>query len=758
LADDKCLWVIWRNIAGNLIALTFDAPIFLTIVMNRLLEDLNDRQREAVTTTEGPLLVIAGAGSGKTRVLTRRLAHILTERLAEPHQVLAVTFTNKAAGEMRERVAQLMGLGRDQMSVSTFHSFCVRVLRREAERLGYQSNFTIFDQDDSLSLLKTCIKELGFSDSQFPAKGQLRKISDAKNKLVGAESFASSASGYFQTRTAELYTRYQSRLGQCQAMDFDDLLFNAVYLLKSFDDVSDRYRSRFRYLMVDEYQDTNHIQYLLLKHLLGDHHNLCVVGDEDQSIYGWRGADIRNILEFEKDFPGANIIKLEQNYRSTQIILDAASAVIGNNSMRKGKTLWTSIKGGDKIDLLRVDTAEDEAIAVVDRIVARPAGRDLKDTVILYRTNAQSRPFEEQLRRRNLPYQIVGGVSFYQRKEIKDLVAYLKLIANPADDISFQRSINYPKRGIGKITLEQLAESARRQSRPQYRIALEANESSDLGSRARRVREFVDLIEKYRARKDTDPIDILIQDLVSELDLIKELLAEDEIIGQTRVENIEAFIEGAAEFARANGEATLDNYLADISLYTDLDAYRDIEDKVTLMTIHSAKGLEYKAVFLVGLEEGLFPLQRTVADPSELEEERRLFYVGATRAREKLSLATAASRFRFGEVMSVPSRFIKEIPVELIDSADLRQNRRYEFDSPDSPPPRPKPAVPTGVHYEYEDDEFLRVGRMVAHPTFGRGKILKVEGFGDSLRLEIMFAGLGIKKIMAKYARLKVIG
>lgn len=726
--------------------------------MSRLLQDLNDRQRDAVTTTEGPLLVIAGAGSGKTRVLTRRLAHILTERLAEPYQVLAVTFTNKAAGEMRGRVSELMGLGPDQMQVSTFHSFCVRILRREAARLGYESNFTIFDQDDSLSLLKNCIKELGFAESQFPAKGQLRKISDAKNKLVGAEAFASSASGYFQTRTAELYTRYQERLRQCQAMDFDDLLFNAVQLLRSDEEVSGRYRRRFKYLMVDEYQDTNHIQYLLLKSLLGDHNNLCVVGDEDQSIYGWRGADIRNILEFEKDFPGARVVKLEQNYRSTQIILDAASAVIGNNSMRKGKKLWTAIEGGDKIDLLRVDTAEDEAVAVVDRIAARSAGHDLKETVVLYRTNAQSRPFEEQLRRRNLPYQIVGGVSFYQRKEIKDLVAYLKLIANTSDDISFQRIINYPKRGIGKITLEQLADLARRNGQPQYEVALAIDEGSDLGSRAGRVRQFVKLIERYRERKDTDPVDILLQDLVTELNLIKELLAEDEVIGQTRVENIEAFIEGAAEFAGANGESTLDNYLAEISLYTDLDAYREVEDKVTLMTIHSAKGLEYKSVFLVGLEEGLFPLQRTVADPSELEEERRLFYVGATRAREKLSLATAASRFRFGEVMSVPSRFIKEIPNDLLEVTDLRQNRRYDYEAPPSRPVAPKQEAPAGVHYEYEDDEFLKVGRVVAHPTFGRGKILKVEGFGESLRLEIMFSGLGVKKIMARYARLKVIG
>ncbi len=730
-------------------------------VMNRLLDDLNDRQRDAVTTTDGPLLVIAGAGSGKTRVLTRRLAHILVERLAEPYQILAVTFTNKAAGEMRERVSQLMGGGMEQMSVSTFHSFCVRLLRRESDRLGYQSNFTIFDRDDSLSLLKNCIKELGFSDTQFPAKGQLRKISDAKNKMIGSDRYASGASGYFQTRTAQLYSLYQRRLKQCEAMDFDDLLFNAVYLLKENADLSQKYRERFRYLMVDEYQDTNHIQYLLLQHLLGEHKNLCVVGDEDQSIYGWRGADIRNILEFEKDYPGARIIKLEQNYRSTQIILDAASTVIQNNEMRKKKSLWTSDQGGEKIDLLKVDSAEDEAVAVVDRIVAGQNSTGLKEMVVLYRTNAQSRPFEEQLRRRGLPYQIVGSVSFYQRKEIKDLLGYLKLIANPADDVSFQRIINYPKRGIGKISVEQISILARSHNLPSYQVALTSSQFPELSGKQKKLEPFITLIERFRERAKTDPIDLLTQDLVTELNLLEELLAEDKVIGQTRVENIEAFIEGAATFARSNGEAGLDSYLSEISLFTDIDAYSGIEDKVTLMTLHSAKGLEYNTVFIVGLEEGLFPMQRTIAEPDQLEEERRLFYVGATRARKKLFLATAGSRFRFGEVLSMPSRFIKEIPKELLEATDLRAHRPSGTLRPMSGQTasrRTPDATPTGVHYEFEPDEIMQTGRIVEHPTFGRGKIIQVSGYGESLQLEIMFTGLGVKKIMAKYAKLKVIG
>ncbi len=727
--------------------------------MDRLLDNLNEAQREAVTTTDGPLLVIAGAGSGKTRVLTRRLAWLLGQRLAQPHELLAVTFTNKAAGEMKERVGRLMGSGIGYMNVSTFHSFCARLLRREAEHIGYGGNFTVFDQEDSLTLVKNCLKELGFSDKQFPAKGQLRKISEAKSRLVGPETFAAAASGYFETHTAQLYALYQRRLQSCGAMDFDDLLFNAVALLKNDEAIGQRYRERFRYLMVDEYQDTNHIQYLLLKYLLGEHRNLCVVGDEDQSIYGWRGADIRNILEFEKDFPGAKIIRLEQNYRSTAVILQAAASVIQHNEMRKGKELWTSIEGGEKVIRILVDTAEEEATAVIDDIVARRHGTPLRDAVILYRTNAQSRPFEEQLRRRNLPYQIVGGISFYQRKEIKDLVAYLKLIANPADDVSFGRIINYPRRGIGSVTLSEIARLAREHHVSEYEIARTCNDYPELSGKAKRIEPFVALIEKCRTEKDTAPIDLLVQNLVADIKLIEELQSEDQVVGQTKVDNVEVFIEGTAEYARTNGEALLDNYLAEISLFTDLDSYREIEDKVTMMTIHSAKGLEYDTVYMVGLEEGLFPLQRTLTEPMELEEERRLFYVGATRARKRLCLAAASSRFRFGEIESLPSRFIREVSPELVEERDLIKSpyRDYGTAAP-RPAARRSAEAGEGRHYVFEAEEIMRPGRIVEHPTFGRGKILGAEGFGDSLRLEIMFTGVGVKKIMARYARLKIVG
>ncbi len=733
--------------------------------MSRLLKDLNPDQLEAVTATSGPLLVIAGAGSGKTRVLTRRLAYILHERKAEPYQILAVTFTNKAAGEMRERVAGLLGGEIPAMNVSTFHSFCARLLRREAEALSYDSQYTIFDAADSLTLVKNCIKDLGLSNSQFAPKAQLRKISNAKNKLISAEAFAQAATGYFESATANIYSAYQKRLKECDAMDFDDLLFNSVMLLKHNEQIGQKYRDRFKYILVDEFQDTNRVQYVLLKALVGEHHNICVVGDEDQSIYGWRGADIRNILDFEKDYPEARTIKLEQNYRSTKVILDAAGAVIANNDARKDKTLWTDRDGGEKLMLMLVDSAEEEATAVVRQINADRAEANLKDMAILYRTNAQSRAFEEHLRRANIPYQIVGGISFYQRKEIKDLMAYLKLIANVKDDISFQRIVNYPKRGIGAKTIADIHSLAQSRGLSAYNLLLKLHELPELASRRNRLQPFVDIIERMREKKQTMPIDLLTADLIEETRLLDDLRQEDPIIGQTKVENVEAFLEGMAEYARHNGEATLENYLAEISLFADIDNYKEIEDKLTMMTLHTAKGLEYEVVYLVGLEEGLFPLARAIDNAMELEEERRLFYVGATRAKTRLRLASATTRHRFGEVESIPSRFIKEIPDELTERVDLRTRRHYDYSSKPSGQPSffsqglaKKESAQSGVHYDFEEEEIMRVGRVVNHPSFGRGKIVRTEGYGESLVVEIMFTGVGLKKIMAKYAKLKIIG
>jgi DNA helicase-2/ATP-dependent DNA helicase PcrA len=726
---------------------------------------LNPDQHEAVTSTEGPLLVIAGAGSGKTRVLTRRLAYILYERLAEPYQMLAVTFTNKAAGEMRERVNNLLGGEIPSLNVSTFHSFCARFLRREATSIGYDEHYVIFDDKDSETLVKNCIKELGLSNSQFTPRAQMRKISSAKNRLIGPDTFEQNSHGYFEDATSKIYTLYQRRLRECDAMDFDDLLFNTVNLLMNKEEIGNRYRQRYRYIMVDEYQDTNHVQYLMLKHLVGEHLNICVVGDEDQSIYGWRGADIRNILDFEKDFPGARVIKLEQNYRSTSIILDAASAVIKNNEARKGKKLWTDKQGGDRIQLVLVDSAEEEAVSVVDLLVEQQKRVKLKDMAVLYRTNAQSRAFEEHLRRRNLPYQIVGGISFYQRKEIKDLMAYLKLAVNVKDDISFERIVNYPKRGIGGKTVGDIISLAHRDGISGYELLLKLEAYPDLAPRAKRLDAFVAIMEKFREKKATLPIDLLAEELIEQIDFLNELRKEDEIIAQTKIENVEAFIEGMAEYARHNGEATLENYLADISLFTDLDNYKDVDDKVTLMSLHAAKGLEFGIVFMVGLEEGLFPLARATEDPMELEEERRLFYVGATRAKDRLYLSSATTRHRFGEVESIPSRFIKEIPDSLMERIDRRTYRRFGGSSTtvapsffDNDAGRRKPEYTEGVHYDFEESEIMRAGRIVAHPTFGRGRIVKTEGFGESLVLDIMFTGIGVKKIMAKYAKLKIVG
>ncbi len=736
--------------------------------MNRLLQNLNEAQLQAVSTTEGPLLVIAGAGSGKTRVLTRRVAYVLTERLGEPYQVLAVTFTNKAAGEMKDRIEHLLGTEVRDLSVSTFHSFCARLLRTEADALGYDSDYIIYDSADSETLMKNCLKEMGMSKDQFPPKAQLRKISNAKNQFIGPAEFARTATGHWEEGAANLYRLYQKRLRECNAMDFDDLLFNTVSVLKKNTDIGIKYRSRFRYLMVDEYQDTNHVQYLLLKELLGTHNNICVVGDEDQSIYGWRGADIRNILDFENDFPGAQVIKLEENYRSTDVILRAASKVISCNQARKAKTLRSRRPGGDRLTLMLVDTADDEAHHVIARIRQEQANFSLKDMVILYRTNAQSRAFEEHLRRQALPYQIVGGISFYERKEIKDLMAYLKLIVNRRDDVSFQRIINYPKRGIGEKSVADLAVVARGENCSLYDVALKIGTYDDIPARpARLIKPFVELMEKYREKQETVPVDILVNDLIKELNLVEEFRSENEIIGQTRVENIQAFVEGVAQYALHYPHATLADYLSEITLYTDIDTYDEAEEKLTLMTLHAAKGLEFDYVFLVGLEDGLFPLARTINQPMELEEERRLFYVGATRAKRRLCLSAAGTRHRFGAVQSKPSRFIQEIPLDLIDTVDVRT---YTSETPPTRIERQRSflgstararvtaPVDEGVHYEYEGHESLRSGRVVHHPTFGRGTIHKVEGYGESLVLEIMFAGVGPKRIMAKYAKLRVIG
>lgn len=723
---------------------------------DQIIEKLNPVQKEAVITTEGPLLIIAGAGSGKTRVLTSRVAYILARRLAQPFNIMAVTFTNKAANEMKERIAGLLGETPQALTVSTFHSFCARLLRHEASAIGYPSNFSIFDEDDAIALIRTCIDDLKFNRNQFTPSSLKHKISAAKNRMEDADAFAAKASGYFETRTAEIYLRYSERLRQCAAFDFDDLIFQSVRLLETSENIRRKYQERFKYILVDEYQDTNHSQYKLLRHLVGPEQNICVVGDEDQSIYGWRGADISNILNFEADFPGARVIKLEQNYRSTEVILQAASTVIANNLDRKGKTLWTEQKSGDLLRLFFTDSSHDEAMAVVGEIESSLNRTPLKETVILYRTNAQSRAFEEILKQKSIPYQIIGGISFYQRREIKDLVAYLKLLVNSKDDISFLRIINYPRRGLGESSLNKLSELASSKGSSLYETALEIETFDDFPARPKAaIAKFVGTIEKYRELKSSAVVADLIQALIDEIRLVEALLEEDPLLAENRIENINEFVAGAREFARAAAEPSLDSFLSEISLYTDIDEYNDIDDKLTLMTLHAAKGLEFEAVFIVGLEEGLFPLGRSLENAKDLEEERRLFYVGATRAKKHLYLTMAEERNRYGMMQTIPSRFIKELPSELLVVDDRRRGRGGSQTWEDA-------ASGAGAagerRYEYESDEYSLAGRIVQHPAFGRGKVLRVEGAGENLRLDIHFSGVGLKKIMAKYAKLKVVG
>ncbi len=731
--------------------------------MNRLLDNLNDRQTEAVTTADGPVLVVAGAGSGKTRVLTHRLAYIISEQKAKPWEVLAMTFTNKAAGEMKERISQLLGFDISRMWVSTFHSFCARFLRQEAENLNYPTNFTILDSDDSKSLIKRGMKELGLNgQSQFTANSVQRKISSAKNKLFTAETYSDEAEGYYDQKVAQVFLNYEAKLRASAAFDFDDLIAMTVRLLQDNETVRMRWQNRFRYLMVDEYQDTNHAQYLLLKFLVGQEKNICVVGDEDQSIYGWRGADIANILSFEKDFPGAKVVKLEQNYRSTQLILKAASAVIKNNSERKDKTLWSEIEGGEDIIIALHEAQGDEADWVIKRALSLKDKFRLQDMVVLYRTNAQSRTFEESLRRENIPYQIVGGMSFYQRKEIKDIVAYLKLVSNNADEAAFVRIVNFPKRALGATSLEKLTLHARTARISLLEAASHATSIGELGPRARNgFKNFADMILAFKDTSNDLPIDHFIQKIVDDTGLQDALVEEDPVAGEARQENIDEFIAAAADFFHTNPEPTLDNFLAEITLYTDLDNYQETDDKLTLMTLHNAKGLEYEAVFITGLEEGLFPLSRSFDDPAALEEERRLFYVGATRAKKELMLTGVRLRYRFGGDESMPSRFLKEIPEKLVNRID-RRSYRYEFGPTQTQPSRPvKPRTqykPDGVHYEYEDNESgIKRGSIVNHPKFGHGRVLAVSGRGEDMRIDIDFSSVGPKKLIAKYARLSVV-
>jgi len=689
-----------------------------------LFDSLNPSQLDAVKRTEGPLLILAGAGSGKTRVLTHRIAHILDEGLAGPDEILAITFTNKAASEMKERVALLVGPDSRKMWVSTFHAFCARILRVHAEKLGYKREFTIYDGGDQVRLVKRCIIELGKDPKRFSPRSFQSQISDAKNKLQSADDYLRATEGYMAENVAEVYDLYQQKLYENNAMDFDDLIMQTVALLELFPEVRERYQKRFKYIHVDEYQDTNHAQYRLVTVLAEAHHNLCVVGDDDQSVYSWRGADIRNILDFERDYPEAMVVRLEQNYRSTQTILNAANAVVSNNASRKAKALWTD---GDEGDGIRVFTASDEyseARFVVSEIEnLSDSGERLSDISVFYRTNAQSRALEDVLVREGVPYQIVGGVRFYERAEIKDAMAYLSVIANPADDVSLERIMNVPKRGLGATSVGKLQDHARRNEASLYDALLEADEAGVSGKAKKACVEVRDLFEGWRvASREISPTE-MISAVLDESGYRSELEAEKTVEAEARIENLVELINAAREYERVEPEPTLEGFLQEQALYSAHDSL-DPESggSLTLMTLHNAKGLEFPHVFIVGMEEGTFPHARSL-DEQNLEEERRLFYVGVTRAMKTLTLANAKLRSSWGgdREYQMPSRFLSEIPDEYKSGSFPGSSKGGRI----SPPGRGSGGMERAVSSASSASATsYRAGEKVRHAKFGVGEVV----------------------------------
>jgi len=750
------------------------------------LDTLNPEQREAVLYIHGPLLILAGAGSGKTRVITSRIAYLIGDGHAEPNEILAVTFTNKAAGEMRGRVEALLGGDCSRMWVSTFHSLCARLLRREAPAIGLSRDFVIYDSSDQLTVVKQALKELHIDDSFVQPRAALARISHAKNRMESPEAMAASASwNQRDEQIAKVYDYYARALKDSTALDFDDLLLRTVDLFEESERVRTKYAGQFRFVMVDEYQDTNRPQYLLIKRLAEAHRNLCVVGDPDQSIYKWRGADLRNILDFEADFGDTKIVKLERNYRSTQIILDAASAVISQNRNRKDKHLWTERKGGDRITYFRGADELEEA-DFITRTARGALSDDVDATVaILYRTNAQSRTIEEALMREGIAYKIVGGVRFYERKEIKDALAYMRLVINPHDDVSLRRVINVPARGIGKgvmESLENIAAAASEEDLPLLAAglapAVAANslwarlvrglEERAFASRAAAsLAAFRDLIVSLTDVARADSVSVAIGKMLDRSGYLQDLRDDRTEDAESRIENLAGLVSAAREYESREPEPSLGGFVDQLSLVSDVDEEEGSKDaRVWMMTLHSAKGLEFPVVVLAGLEEGLFPHSRSSDDLEELEEERRLCYVGMTRARSKLILTGAARRRIFGEYQaSRPSRFIEEVPAESIDriapsmSVDRSyQNNFYEFRT--NPYGRGRRIREPEPRYAYEDEDQstgmnLRPGMRVRHPQFGIGNVVSIEALTDDTKLVVRFAAVGQKTLRARYARLE---
>ena len=733
-----------------------------------LLNGMNPRQKEAVLHTDGPLLLMAGAGSGKTRVLTHRIAYLIEEKEVNPWNILAITFTNKAAKEMKERVNAILASGGEDVWVSTFHSMCVRILRRDVDFIGYNRNFTIIDSSEQLTLMKRILKELNIDPKKYDPRSILGTISQAKNSLQTPQDFAKMQGSYYEEIAAKCYAAYQKELQYNQCMDFDDLIMNTIRLFEEHPDSLTYYQNKFHYIHVDEYQDTNHAQYTLVNLLAGRFRNLCVVGDADQSIYGWRGADMQNILDFEKDYPDAAVILLEQNYRSTKNILSAANQVIENNSNRKPKNLWTENKEGNKITYYRADNERDETRFIVDRMQEeiRSNHRNYGDFAILYRTNAHSRVMEETLLKANIPYKMVGGHKFYDRKEIKDILAYLNVLANPQDSISFERIVNSPKRGIGPGSIEKLRSFASLHEWP----LLEAAQNVDLanigGKAGQQLGAFGEMIQEVTQMIQYLTVTELTKEVLDRSGYLEDLKIQNTLEAQARIENLEEFLTVTQEFDKQfeqqneedadAPEEKLTVFLNDLALVSDIDNLEEDASQVTLMTLHAAKGLEFPVVFLIGLEEGVFPLSRALMEESELEEERRLAYVGITRAEEALYLTNAFSRTLYGRTQyNRPSRFVEEIDQELLEIEGMR------------PTPKKTPVFAKKTAYSYKQPETAVVpsksatggennnwkpGDKVKHKKWGLGTVVRVSGTSKDLELDVAFPSQGVKRLLAAFA------
>ena len=769
--------------------------------MSEILEGLNDKQYEAVVNTEGPCLVIAGAGSGKTKVLTHKIAYLIKEKGVKPWDILAITFTNKAANEMKERIANLVGDEAADIWMGTFHSICVRILRRFIDRIGFDTSFIIFDTTDQRTLVKNCLKDLNIDDKLFNERSVLSEISNAKNEMLEPDQYTLRANGDFRKeKISEVYGLYQKRLKENNAIDFDDIINYTIKILQENEDIREYYSNKFKYVLVDEYQDTNKSQFTLVTILASRYKNITVVGDNDQGIYSFRGADISNILNFEKDFPGTKIIKLEQNYRCTGNILKAANSVIKNNEVKYKKELWTQNEEGNLPKVYQADNEYDEASYIVEQIehLKREEYYKYQDFAILYRMNTQSRAIEDILRRENIPYKIIGGLKFYERKEIKDIIAYLRLIQNSNDNLSLRRIINEPKRGIGKTSLDKIEALSNETEIPMYEIIKKADEFG-LNRVFLNSREFVNAIEELKAKKDEMPISELIKETLKKTGYTKALQNENTIEAENRIENLEEFLTVAIEFEEQEAENGLREFLEGITLSSDIDDLDEDADYVTLMTLHSAKGLEFPVVFLVGMEEGIFPGYKSISEPKELEEERRLCYVGITRAKEHLFLTCSKQRTIFGSTSyNQVSRFLKEIPEDLLEGyeeafGETSNKDRMFKDSPynwtysgqnagkvKSYKVEPKETVVAASKGNNNNfmfrtaESFLsglnkkkssttvdlsqyKEGVRIFHKKFGEGTINKVEPEGEDLKVDISFDKVGHKRLMAKFANLEVI-